>query len=136
MRHEGSVTKHGRHYPYKDSVGKLTLGYGRNLDDNGISETEARYLLATDIQLVIKQLHDKFPWFGALDDVRQEVLLNMAFNMGIKTLLEFKNTLKCVAEGDFLRASQNMLASKWATQVGHRAVELAMMMETGNYVET
>lgn len=121
-----------KQFPYKDTVGKLTIGIGRNLDDVGISQSEALYLLGNDIQRVSGQLDTKMPWWKQLDDVRQEVLVNMAFNMGIAGLLTFKDTLKAIFERRFDDASELMLKSKWAGQVGHRAVVLAQMMETGH----
>ena len=70
-------------------------------------------------------------WFDGLDEVRKKVLVDMAFNMGMKTLKTFKNTLKMVANGDYDGASKGMLQSKWAKQVGKRAERLAHMMRTG-----
>ena len=136
IRHEGSVKKGDRHMPYEDSVGKVTIGYGRNLTDRGISETEARYLLMNDIQDHLSELRKALHWFDSLDEVRQEVLANMAFNLGVPGLLKFKNTLSAVHDGNYTTAAHGMLDSKWASQVGHRAVELAKMMETGEYEQT
>ena len=127
VRHEGLRLK-----PYRCTAGKLTIGYGRNLDDCGISQTEAYVLLENDIQNCEKQLLDEIPEiYNCLDDVRKSVLLNMCFNLGIKGLLEFKNTLAFIAAGDWERAANGMLASKWAKQVGKRAIELSEMMRKG-----
>lgn len=131
VRHEGKVIKRERHRLYRDSVGKLTVGYGRNIDDRGISEVEAKYLLHNDVQDTINDLRREFWWFDELDDVRQEVVINMAFNMGIVTFSEFRNTIAYIGEGKFEQASRNMLASKWARQVGYRAQELAREMASG-----
>lgn len=130
-RHEGSVKVDGRHMPYTDTVGKLTLGYGRNLTDKGISEDEARRMLVGDVQECIGQLREAFDWFDALDDARQEVLINMCFNLGIVGLSKFHSTLEFVQAGQYEDASTGMLQSKWAKQVGRRANELAAMMKTG-----
>lgn len=131
MRHEGSKKKGDRHIPYMDTVGKITIGYGRNLTDRGISESEARYLLQNDITEHVNELKQAIHWFHALDNVRQEVLANMAFNLGVPGLLKFKNTLASVEEGNYQTAAHGMLDSKWARQVGSRATELARVMETG-----
>lgn len=117
--------------PYRDTVGKLTIGIGRNLDDVGISEEESAFLLANDIAKVEKQLDEKIPWWRRLTINRQRVLVNMAFNMGIFGLLGFKNTLAFVQMGDYSRAADNMLLSKWAKQVKGRAVRLAELMRSG-----
>ncbi|ARP86308.1 glycoside hydrolase family protein [Bordetella genomosp. 9] len=116
--------------PYRDTVGKLTIGIGRNLDDVGISHEEALMLLANDIVRAEKWLDRNLPWWGSLDDVRQRVMVNMAFNLGGK-LLTFKNTLKAIQSHDWQQAHDGMLDSLWAKQVGQRAQRLAKMMLTG-----
>jgi lysozyme len=131
IRHEGAVRKNNRHFPYKDSVGKLTIGFGRNLTDRGLSEDEAQYLLSNDIHEVINDLQNNYHWFNQLDSVRQEVVINMAFNLGFTGFSKFKTTIKRIAEGNYESAAANMLNSKWASQVHGRADELAEMMRTG-----
>lgn len=127
VRHEGLRLK-----PYRCTAGKLTIGYGRNLDDCGISQTEAYVLLENDIQNCEKQLLDEIPEiYNTLDEVRKSVLLNMCFNLGISGLLEFNNTLAFIAAGDWERAANGMLASKWAKQGGMRAIELSELMRKG-----
>ena len=117
--------------PYRDTVGKLSIGVGRNLDDVGISSEEAGILLSHDIDRTVDALDAAIPWWRSLDDVRQRVLANMAFNMGVAGLLGFKNTLAAVRDGRYADASAGMLASKWAGQVGARAARLASMMQKG-----
>jgi lysozyme len=127
VRHEGLRLK-----PYRCTAGKLTIGIGRNLDDRGISQKEAYALLERDILDFEQQLLNAIPdVYNGLDEVRQSVLLNMCFNLGLKGLLEFKNTLAFIGAGDWERAANNMLASKWAKQVGMRAIELSEMMRKG-----
>ncbi len=127
VRHEGLRLK-----PYRCTAGRLTIGIGRNLDDRGISQKEAYAMLERDIQDCEQWLIDEIPEvYNKLDEVRQSVLLNMCFNMGIKGLLEFKNTLSFIGAGDWERASNNVLASKWAKQVGMRAIELSELMRKG-----
>mgnify|MGYP006208816685 CR=1 FL=1 len=67
--------------PYRCTADKLSLGYGRNLDDVGISEDEAEYLLANDIRRVVAELYNALPWFSALPELWQRALANMAFQM-------------------------------------------------------
>ena len=120
-----------RKYPYKDTVGKLTVGYGRNLDDVGISDPEALILLDHDLQAAGMELIKTFPFVAGLDVPRQAALLNMAFNLGINRLRGFKKMWMAIAEGDYLIASDEMLDSKWAKQVGERANRLAAIMRNG-----
>ena len=117
--------------PYRDTVGKLTIGVGRNIDDVGISQDEAMYLLANDIRRTYGDLLDALPWVAALDHARQNVLTNMAFNLGVNGLLGFKHALSCMQRNAWSEAADAMLQSKWARQVGARAVRLATVMRTG-----
>ena len=127
VRHEGLRLK-----PYRCTAGKQTIGVGRNLDDSGISQSEAYIMLINDIMNCEKQLQAKIPdIYNGLDEVRKSVLLNMCFNLGISGLLGFKNTLAFVKAGDWERAANGMLASKWAKQVGMRAIELSELMRKG-----
>lgn len=136
---------------YRCTAGKLTIGVGRNLDDvgirpeettalgitkasvvkNGITRAQAYALLDYDIACVEKSLDKNLPWWRSLTDNRQRVLLNMCFNMGIRTLLEFHNTLNAIKNGRYEAAVAGMGKSKWARQVGRRAVRLQAMMRTG-----
>ena len=125
-RDEGTRAK-----PYLDTVGKLTIGVGRNLDDVGLSDDEIDYLLANDIKRVDADLDRNIPWWRDLDPVRQRVLQNMCFNMGITGLLGFKNTLGLIKRGDYGAAASAMLKSRWAAQVKRRAQRLSEMMRTG-----
>lgn len=115
--------------------GKLTIGIGRNLDDVGISREEAMLLLSTgptnDIDRTAGPLKVALPFWPALDEVRQRALLNMAFNMGVAKLLEFRNSLSAIAAGDWKRAAEGLRASLWFGQVGPRAVRVVGMVETG-----
>ena len=127
-KHEGIRLK-----PYTDTVGKLTLGIGRNLEDKGITEQEALFMLNNDVDYFYGQLNKKLTWFKYLDDVRQNVLVNMTFNLGVAGLLTFKNMLNHCGDGNYEEATEEMLNSKWARQVGYRAQELAEQMRTGEY---
>jgi lysozyme len=124
--HEGERLK-----PYRCTAGKLTIGVGRNLEDRGITAEESAMLLANDIAAEERELLRALPWVATLDEVRQRVLLDMAFNMGIAGLLGFKHTLATIQAGDYKRAATMMLDSRWAKQVGQRAERLSRMMATG-----
>lgn len=126
IAHEGLRLK-----PYADTVGKLTIGVGRNLDDAGISTHEAMILLEHDIEAVEHDLDQRLPWWRGLTEARQLVLADMCFNLGIARLQGFRNTLAAIQAGDYESAADGMLASKWAEQVGKRAHRLAKMMRDG-----
>lgn len=125
-RHEGERLK-----PYRCTAGKLTIGVGRNLDDRGITAQESAYLLSNDIDKVWTELQARLPWVTGLSDVRQRVLLDMAFNLGTDGLLKFRNTLATIEAGNYQKGAEMMLDSLWAKQVGMRAQRLAKMMQTG-----
>lgn len=122
----------GRLLPYRDSVGLLTIGYGRNIDERGISQEEADYMLSNDIANSIKEAHG-FPWYAGLDEPRQAVICNMIFNIGLNRFKGFKKTIEYIENGDFDEAATEMLDSKWASQVGKRATRLSSIMKTGEF---
>lgn len=128
-----SIDEGNKSSPYTDTVGKLTIGVGRNLTDRGLSADEVNYLLSNDIHIATQDAKKLVPGFDKLDDVRQEVLVNMAFNLGIARLSGFKKFLAAVNAGDFTRASVEMLDSVWAKQVGARAIRLSSAMRTGSF---
>ena len=123
VRHEGLRLK-----VYNDSVGIPTIGVGRNLRDRGLTKDEAMYLLDNDIKDFTKQLSDRLEWFDFKPIQVRNVLIDMGFNMGIGGLLTFHNTLIHIEKGNYKTASITMLESKWAEQVGNRAIELSNML--------
>ena len=123
-----------RRFVYKDSHGILTIGCGRNLEHNGLSADEIDYLLDNDIAHVGTQLSIALPWTDALDETRRGVLLNLAFNMGLRGLLTFRKMLAAFEVGDWEGAAEELLDSKYAGQVGDRATRLAQQMRTGVWV--
>lgn len=127
-RHEALKLK-----PYKDSKGLLTIGIGRCLETKGITELEAEYLCNNDIATCMADLRTHLTWFDKLDSVRQDVLMDMCFNLGIGGLLKFHNTLTLIEQGKYENASKEMLNSEWTKQVGDRAVELSYMIKNGVY---
>jgi lysozyme len=127
--HEGLELK-----PYRCTAEKLTIGVGRNIEDRGITEDEARYLLKNDIKIVEDELLEKKPVVAGLDAVRQRVLVDMGFNLGIPTLLKFQNMWSAIEEEDFERAADEAMDSRWAKQVGRRAERLCQAMATGEWV--
>lgn len=118
--------------------GNPTIGFGRSLSTHGISEDEAQQLLANDEARVRAEVTAALPWFVHLDEVRQAVLLAMAFQMGTGTsagrglgFLGFRHTLQAVQAADYIQAAEYMLDSPWAKQTPERAERLAELMRTG-----
>lgn len=126
MRDEGVRLK-----PYRCTAGKLTIGVGRNIEDNGISNEEAAFLLANDLKSCERDLDALLPSWRNLSDARQRVLLNMMFNMGRSRLSGFTKFLACLKMNDFTGAADQMMDSLWAKQVGQRATRLRDMLLRG-----
>lgn len=119
---------------YRCTAGKLTIGYGRNLEDRGLTKEEADYLLRNDITAVTKELQDLIASWYQLTPPRQAVLINMSVNMGVGGLLKFRKMLAALDRHDYKTAAAEMLDSAYAKQVPNRANRLAQQMETGQWV--
>jgi lysozyme len=123
-------TEGRRNRPYVDTVGKLTIGIGHNLTDKGISDSIVDALFVEDISQAERDAKTLVA-YEKIDPIRQTVLIDMVFNIGIDKLREFKNTLSYIARGAFEEAADEMLRSEWAKQVGNRAIELSRIIRTG-----
>ncbi len=131
--------------PYKDTLGLWTVGVGHlllpaDLTKAGLPKVTTKWtradvlhLLDQDLRMATRDLHRELPWTTTLDPVRERVLINMCFQMGITKLLGFKNTLAAIREGNYGKASEGMLASLWAKQTPARALRMATRMRTGRY---
>lgn len=140
MLHEGwSAT------PYKCTAGKWTIGFGRNVEANpipgkdlaylhghGITQAEGRDLLLHDLDVLREQL-DQIDEFRECNDARQAVLIDMAYNLGMFGLMGFRNMWEFLRQGQYQNAAAEMLRSRWATQVGRRAIRLSKMMSSGKW---
>ena len=139
-----------RDWPHQCSAHKRTIGYGYNIDANplklsayeldrfcakGITEKTAENLLIDQVYKLRFALEGKFPWWSKLNEARQGVLINMAYDLGLNGLMEFKKTMACIEHGDYAKASKEMLHSGWAIQVAGRAKELSEQMKTGHRAE-
>ena len=139
---------------YQDTLGIDTIGIGRNLEDrgitkeeldwmdmpsmdaiyeHGISEADAMYLAQNDVQIVEEELLRAHPCVEDLDAVRQLVVMDMAFNMGVPRLCKFKKMWNAIHENKFDVAAKEMLDSRWAIQVKSRAVKLSNAMHNGEF---
>ena len=144
-RHEGTVKNEaGMHVVYDDATGKPikkgdklegipTIGWGQNLVDLGLSDYFCEQLLQVVITETHYALKQRFPVYETLDRIRQEALIDMAFNLGIAGIAGFKNMWASLAAGDHEGAGVHMMDSLWARQVGPRANELEEMIVTGRY---
>lgn len=121
-------------YAYKDSLGYWTIGTGILIDKakgGALRPEEMDFILDNRIKINANTLTTKLKWFSGLDQVRQGVLINMSFQLGMDGLLKFVNTLKMIETGDYAGASVGMLNSLWAKQTPERANRLSKQMRTG-----
>jgi lysozyme len=130
MRDEGCRLK-----PYVDTVGKLTIGIGRNLTDNGITLPEAKMLALNDIDAIELELAMRLPWFASAQEPVQRGLANMGFNLGWPRLAGFQKMLTALEAGQYDMAADEALASKWAAQVGDRAGRIATLFRSAPAAE-
>jgi len=132
--------------PYRCTAGKLTIGVGRNLEDNpptpeearalgdymhGITENAAKMLLRNDIARCFEALKRIVEGFEELDEERQYALLDMCFQMGVRGVRRFKRLLKAVEQRNFELAAFECLTSKYAQQTPKRAKRIAQLLKTG-----
>jgi len=124
--HEGKSLK-----PYQCTAGKLSIGYGRNLDDRGITNAEAEYLLDNDIETAVAELDRVFPGWRNHSDNVQNVLVELSFAMGAPRLSGFKKMWAALDARDYPTAAAELLDSRWRQQVGQRAITLADRLRNG-----
>lgn len=123
-----------RRFPYTDSVGKLTIGVGRNLEDVGLTDDEVRYLFNNDFDRA-RDLAALLPAWHSLCDPRKAVLVNMVFQLGLSGVSKFKKMMDALARGDYDEAADQMLDSKWHKQTPRRCEELATQMRMGKWFD-
>lgn len=135
LRGRVKVAEDFRSQPYRDSRGYLTIGYGCLIDPSqggGITKDEAEYILANRLRIAERECESLEP-YGDLSPVRQAVLIEMCFNMGLPKLKGFKRMLSALVQQEYEYAASEMLASQWSGQVGARAVRLAEQMKSGQW---
>lgn len=116
--------------PYQCTAGKISIGYGRNLEQNPITEAEAEFMLFNDIRRAEQQAK-KLAYYQDLSANRKAVIINMVFNLGFSGVCRFRKMEAALLEHDYATAAEEMLNSKWARQVGDRADRLAEQMRSG-----
>jgi lysozyme len=117
---------------YQDSENIWTVGVGHNIQERGISEAVCSLMLEEDIEEAINDA-DTFRWFEDLNDPRRAVIVDMVFNMGLTRFSGFKKTIQFIENELYNSAGIEMLDSKWANQVGRRAIRLSEIMKTGEW---
>ena len=130
IKHEGLRLK-----PYQCTAGKTTIGVGRNLTDNGITEKEALMMLNRDINVCIQEL-GQYEWFESLDGARRDAIIDLYFCVGGPSFSQFRNLIRAISTENWESAGAEVLDSKFARQTGNRAVELAEMINTGDYIKS
>tara|TARA_R100000406_G_scaffold68020_1_gene48448 strand:- start:34 stop:453 length:420 start_codon:yes stop_codon:yes gene_type:complete len=130
-RHEGVKSK-----VYLCSAGYETIGVGRNISESGLglSDDEIDYLLQNDIQRVKEELEETYFWFGALNEARQDAMIDICFNLGLTRLRGFVKALEAMSREQFDVAADEFMDSKWAQQVGTRAIRVTEMIRGGEYI--
>lgn len=118
--------------PYRDSVGKLTIGVGRNLDDRGLRQSEIDLLLTNDIEEVVTACA-ALPYWNLLDPVRQLVVADLVFNLGLSKWLQFVRANEALERKEWGRAAIELEHSRWFNQTGRRARKLVKAMQTGEW---
>jgi lysozyme len=129
-RHEGV-----RSHVYLCSAGYETLGVGRNISESGLglSDDEIDFLLINDITRVKQELADTYFWFPALNQARQDAMIDIGFNLGLTRLRGFVKALEAMSREQFDIAADEFMDSRWSQQVGNRAIEVTEMIRTGDY---
>ena len=130
-RHEGVKSK-----VYLCSAGYETIGVGRNISESGLglSDDEIDYLLQNDIQRVKEELEETYFWLGALNEARQDAMIDICFNLGLTRLRGFVKALEAMSREQFDVAADEFMDSKWAQQVGTRAIRVTEMIRGGEYI--
>jgi lysozyme len=113
--------------PYIDTAGKLTIGWGRNLQDHGVSPDEAELMFQNDLKRATKDL-EQFSWYLNAPDNVKKALINMSFNLGLRHLLSFKKMIAALINKNYTNAALEALDSKWAKQESARAKDVVVMM--------
>lgn len=119
---------------YQDTVGVQTIGYGRAIGRVGISRDEGELMFANDVGRVLRGLDMALPWWRGLDEVRQAALCEMTYQLGLNGVMNFRKVRQALSEGDYERAADEALNSRWHVQTPKRCERIAKMLRTGVWV--
>ena len=114
---------------YDDSLGIPTIGYGFAIKDLDLDEDIASEILSRKVSKLINDVDSKFDWFNEANDEIKEVVVEMCYQLGVGGFSKFKKTISYFANKDYIKASVEMLDSKWATQTPNRANKLSKIVE-------
>tara|TARA_B110000211_G_scaffold157283_1_gene178183 strand:+ start:155 stop:559 length:405 start_codon:yes stop_codon:yes gene_type:complete len=131
IKHEGSKS-----HAYMCTANKVTVGVGRNIDPEGgigLTKDEISFLLKNDIERVEDELSRRLPWILELSDVRIDALIDICFNLGLPRFLKFAKALAALEQREYDLAADEFMDSRWAKQVGQRAITVSNMIRTGEY---
>ena len=117
--------------PYRCTAGKMTIGYGRNLDDRGISPYEAEMMFNADVSECTTDLRGLFYNFDSFSYDRKGALLNMRFQLGHDGIREFKNMIQAIKDNDWIKAAEEAKDSLWYNQVPNRAARIVKLLKQG-----
>jgi len=130
-RHEGVKA-----FAYQCTANKTTIGVGRCVDEDGgigLSDDEIEYLLMNDIERCDAELRAAYDWYGSLGKPRRDAMINLCFNLGLTRLRGFVKALEAMSRGQYDVAADEFMDSRWAKQVGDRAVEVTELIRSGEY---
>lgn len=122
--------------PYVDTVGKTSIGVGRNLTDRGLRDDEIALMLSNDITEAERELDRICPWWTSLPEPASRGLANMCFNLGASRLSGFKKMLGALERHEWDKAAQEAEQSQWSAQVGQRAKRIADLFRSCKYLAT
>jgi len=125
IKHEGIKLK-----PYLCPAGKLTIGVGRNIEDNGISTDEAIYILKNDIKRCESELREIFDHFDLFDENKKTSLIDIIFQLGKPSFLKFKKMIRAIKKGDWQESVRELKDSRLCREVPSRCEDNSELMST------
>lgn len=119
-----------KHFPYTCSANRLSIGVGRNIQDRGISDVTIDQMLDEDIDICVGELRQNISWFDNAPSGIQDVLIDLAFNMGVPKLMTFVKTLELLRTSQYDKAADELLRSRYAATLPERSGRNANMIRS------
>ena len=116
IKHEG-----WKQFPYRCTADKLSIGVGHNIEDRGLSNAAIEFILNEDIETCLMELQGSLSFWDTLPSEVQAALIDLCFNMGISRLMQFRMTIQHLKDGEWDKAAEELLDSRYAAQLPHRA---------------